>query len=342
MNRVAAEGKAVMVVARERAGYTVGRAYRVTRIGTEEELCALREPWAELTANAAYVPLCANWEWVTTWWKHRDCGTDLWVLVAWDEAGSLAGLVPWMLMKDAWGPLQLRRLTFLGRGIVYPVHMDAIARHGEERAVCEAFLAYLDASHKDWDVLDLGDLNYDSPFRACLHASHWPHHALAGDVACVSDLPASWEQYEREKLSSTRRKHLGQYRRKLEREHPNLVRFYEVVDSQELQWALDAMSALNRTRWHDKSVHSAFDDEHFVAFHHELAQIALVQGWLRFYVLRVGDEMVAAIYGFLRDQVFYCYQSAFNLDWGKYGPGQLVLGYGFEKAIEDGACDSGA
>ncbi len=323
--------------------------YRVVCLRSEEELARLCEPWTALMAEAPGAPVFQTWEWASAFWQHRDLGNELWVLAVWDAAaphlpashapaeGRLAGLLPLMLVEEHRGPFRLRRLTFLGRGINYPVHLNLIARPDEEQVVARALAAYLDEHRGAWDVLDLGDMRADSPLRAAFRALDRPLRELSGAPARVSALPASWEIYDKDCLSSTRRKHLGQYRRKLEREPPGLVSFYEVRNPNELGWALDAMGELNKSRWHDRRITSAFDHPEFVRFHAAMAQMALDQGWLRFYVLRVGEAMAASVYGFLYGGVFYCYQLTFNRDWGKYGPGNLILGYAIEHAIAGGA-----
>ncbi|HEX9117921.1 MAG TPA: GNAT family N-acetyltransferase [Anaerolineae bacterium] len=309
----------------------------MVRAGNLEQLVALREPWEALLAACERTLLFETWEWITTWWRHFGGDAELWVLAAWDGEGRLAGVAPWMLVRDGLGAFALRRLTFIGRGIVYPVHLDLLVRPSEEEHVTQALLDYLDAQAGQWDVLDLGDLHPDSALAPCLVGRYDRLKELKGTVARVSRLPATWEIYEKERLSSTRRKHLGQYRRKLEREHPGQVRFSEISSPAELRRALDVFAELNRTRWHGRQNESSFDDDAFVAFHREIASIALEKGWLHFCVLEVGEEMAAAIYAFLYRDVFYAYQATFDQRWAHYGPGQLMLGYTVERAIASGA-----
>jgi CelD/BcsL family acetyltransferase involved in cellulose biosynthesis len=314
----------------------IRKTLRIERVNSEAELLALKEPWTALLADVPGVPIFLTWEWISTWWRHYGQGQALWVLAAWDEAGRLAGLAPWMLVHHRWGPLCLRRIAFIGSGLVYPDHLDVIARPDEEEAVCAAFVAYLETHQKKWDVLDLEGLARDSVLKPYLATAGGRYREREAVICPVIFLADDWDTYQKDSLSRRRRQNLRRRRRRLEQAHPGQVAFHRVAEASELPSAMDALIALHRKRWLEKGLLTSFSYSHFVAFHREMAALALERGWLRLYQLKVADQVIAVEYCFRYRDAFYDYQKGFDPDWHTYGPGNLLLAYTIQEAIKEG------
>jgi CelD/BcsL family acetyltransferase involved in cellulose biosynthesis len=315
----------------------VRKTYRVERVNTETELLALKEPWTALLTDIPDVPIFLTWEWVSTWWRRYGQDRALWVLTAWDDAGRLVGLVPWMRVCHHLGPLCLRRIAFAGSWFTYRVHLDVIARPDEKEAVCAAFLAYLDTHRKEWDVLDLEGLAQDSVLKRHLATAKGLYRERKALICPFTPLPGDWDTYQMNSLSAKKRRNLSYRRRRLERDHSGQVVFHRVTEADELPQAMDSLGALNRKRWHAEDLATSFDNSCFVAFHREMAALALQRGWLCLYQLKVADQVIAASYGFRYRDVFYGYQTGFDLDWGRYSPGRLIIAHVIQEAIKEQA-----
>jgi CelD/BcsL family acetyltransferase involved in cellulose biosynthesis len=319
----------------QRAGTRVGSAYTVEWIQRTEELAALQAEWQNLTADLPDLSIFLTWEWITTWWRHFGPGSDLFLLTARDEQKRLVGIAPWMRTQQGQGPFALRRLHF----IVFRLraHLDIVARPEDKAAVGRAFAAFL-ADHADqWDVLDLEWLASDSLFAEQLTAAGGRCYELDSLPCSSIALPESWDSYEKSVLSANRRQQVRRQLRKLEKAHPGQVTFHRVASAEELPAILAQTAALSLHRWHAKNRTSHFDDERFVSFSHEITALALRRGWLRFYLLKVGDQIISVRYAFLYRGVFYDYLPIFDLAWEEYGPGQLLLAHTIQEAIREGA-----
>ena len=311
--------------------------YRVERISNEGELRNLREAWSALLATVPQASIFLTWEWISTWWRNREESWELWLLVAWDPDGRLAGVAPWMLVEEPFGPWSLRRLMFARNSGMFPNHMDILARPAEQGEICAAFMDYLQRQGAAWDVLDLEALAADSVVGSCL-ATAGGHYREREPLVCpFAGLPQTWEDYERERLSANRRQQLRSRRRKLERDYPGQVTYHEVTHPDELPLALDTLIAFNLVRWHDKGLHASFDDDCFVAFHREMAPLALARGWLRLYMLKVAGQVIAVEYCFRYGDVFTNYQRGFDQAWERYSPGQLLYAHTIRQAIAEHA-----
>ena len=314
--------------------------YRIERVATPAELDNLRASWQELLSAAGpQVPVFLTWEWVVAWCHHMEPSWESWILAAWDEQGKLAGVAPWMLSHHEYGLVRIKRLAFLGSNYAYRTHQDIVARTGEVEPVTDAFIGYLWNNQRSWDVLDLEGLAEGSSLNKSIRRAR-AQVVTKDTIECpYASLPGTWEAYELQQLSANRRQQIRARRRHLERDFPGQVVFQTVRSAEELPAAMDALVELHRKRWHGRGQASSFDEPAFLAFHHELASVALDCGWLRLYLLKIGDRTIATEYCFLYHGVLFDYQKAMDPDpvLDRYSPGQLVLAYALQEAIKEGA-----
>lgn len=313
--------------------------YRIERLAMPEQFEAARAAWEQLLATGARAPVFLTWEWVSTWCRHVEPDWEAWVLLAWNADGNLAGVLPLMRVHHTYGPLQVRRLAFIGSNYAYRTHLDLAAAPHEEQAVVDAFMGYLKQQAGVWDVLDLEGLAAGSPLRDAL-ARAGGQFAEKEPVDCpYTPLPATWKDYEMEQLSANRRQQIRARRRHLERDFPGQVVFQTVKHAGELPPAMDNLVRLHRLRWHGRGQASSFDVPSFLDFHRDIAARALECGWLRLYLLKIGDRAIAVEYCYLYDGVLFDYQKGFDPDptLERYSPGQLLLAYAIQEAIAEGA-----
>jgi CelD/BcsL family acetyltransferase involved in cellulose biosynthesis len=309
---------------------------QIERIQTETEFYALEKEWISLLAEIPTAPIFLTWEWISTWWRHFGQDGSLWVLVVRDGAGQILGIAPWMCLRHGVGPFAVRRIAFIGSGIIYPAHLDFLAKPGAEETVCAAILRHLESEHKSWDLLDLKALTQSSRLKSALTARDGSYREREPMACPYIILPGNWESFEKNNLSANMRRNLRYYRRRLEQEYPEQVLFHRVADADDVTPALDALVALHQKRWSQQKRSTALGSSRFVDFHKDLAATLLAQDRLRLYQLKVGEEVIASNYCFRCKQIIYGYQKGFDPDWNKYSPGQLLQAYVIEDAIREG------
>ena len=251
--------------------------YHIERVDGEAGLLALREQWNTLLADVPNAPVSLTWEWTNAWWRHREPGWELWVLAACDETGHLAGIVPWTRMHHRYGPLGVDRLAFVGDHRSYRIHLDVLARPDEKEAIFAAVLAYLRERRRDWDVLDLEALAAGSGVQSAMAAASGRYHQVETLACPYTVLPATWEAYERDRLSAEHRKWLKNRHNRLEKDYPGQVGYRRVRVPEELPAAMDSLAALHQKRWHGKGQGSSFDHASYAGFQREIAAAALAQ-----------------------------------------------------------------
>ena len=295
----------------------------VSEVTTSDGLDALEGDWRDLLARAADATPFQSHEWQATWWRHHGRGR-LWVLVAHDN-GVMVGLMPLHIMRYRATPL--RQVRFLGAPL--SDFQEILAARGHERAVRDAFLDHLAAHASRWDLCDFADQRKGTSLTVGeMPAGLRPllvHHRVCPYVP----LSASWDEFTK-RLSKNMRTNVGRRRRQVAKQ---FRAEYDVADDASLTTAMEELFRLHNARWRRRGVAGA----RMQAFHHEVARRFLARGWLRLHRLRLDGETRAVFYCFMLGRRVYYYLSGFDVAYGKFSIGNVLMAQAIERAIGDGA-----
>jgi CelD/BcsL family acetyltransferase involved in cellulose biosynthesis len=283
--------------------------------------------WRALHDAAPTATPFQSWEWARAWWAHRRRGR-LCILCARDADGALVGLMP--LVVAPYG--LARRVTFLGAPEAD--YQDLLAAPAHADAVRDAFVRWLAAAARRWDVIDLPDVREDSalatlaPPAPGLVARSFIHRVCP--YLSLDQNGADWRLAAGKQL----RTRIGRKQRQLRRDHQ--VDF-DLAGGDELPHALDDLFWLHNRRWRRRGLAGAFARPSVRRFHRELAQRFAARGWLRLHRLRVDGKTRAAFYCFADGARVYYYLSGFDLALGRYSPGTVLMARAVEEAQAGGA-----
>jgi CelD/BcsL family acetyltransferase involved in cellulose biosynthesis len=309
---------------------------------TEDALLSLESEWRAFVDRCPDLTYFLSWEFVSIRWKHFGRDRHPFVLVARDSDGRAAGLLPLAIREDKLGPLRIRRLEFICRSEhdrhIQPYDgedLDVIAEAKERAAITALFVEFLDVQKSRWDVSDLAWLATDSGLR------RFPQRTRSFSVeqssTCyITELPSDWTTYEEDVLGKSDSRRIRRHGRRLERDHPDEVDYHLIESREEIGPAMDDLIAMNLRRWTEVEQQTVFDDERFIAFHREFVEAAFDRGWLRFYQIRVGDQIAAATCGVILGDTYFLFQKGFDPSWSKYGPGVVLQAYELQQAIDAG------
>jgi CelD/BcsL family acetyltransferase involved in cellulose biosynthesis len=139
-------------------------------------------------------------------------------------------------------------------------------------------------------------------------------------------------------LANLGSEHRYNFRRRLRRLSASHDLRFECAASEERRRALlPVLFELHRLRWAEAGGSDGLAGAGIFEFHEELTRLALEQGWLRLFVLWLGDAPAAALYGFRYGPVFSFYQSGFDPRYRKLGVGRVAMGLAIERAFAEGA-----
>lgn len=311
--------------------------YNIERLSSPEQLRGLEDEWDALLEGLPQCALFLSWAWLSAWWDNFHNGNELWLLTARDGEGKLAGLAPLMCSRHKGGIMTLRRLSFLGAGIANPAYLDFPAREQEDESLATAFLQYLYAHAKQWDILDLQALREGSPLRAQILAARGGWLEREPTRCPFVSLPSSWETFQDKYMNRKLRKTIRYYERRLEKDFPGKVIIRSPATAAELDRALDFLIEARRSMPDQAEAANSFANEDYCRFSRDIAHKAFRHGFLRFYQLVVDDRIIAVQHCFNFKGIFYGYQTAYDPDWGKYSPGQQLLVHVFREAVREKA-----
>ncbi|PYT03180.1 MAG: hypothetical protein DMF60_19165 [Acidobacteria bacterium] len=305
-------------------------------INTGQGFEGIREEWAELLANSSSDCVFLTWEWLYTWWKHLAGTRKLQVLVV-RSGADLIAIAP--LASTSTRLIRLthvRALEFLGTGSVGSDYLDIIARRGREDEAMDILADYF---IREKYVLDLKQLvknrSLALQLAARLEHERWTRSEICTNTCPYIDLAGyTWKSFQ----AGLGPKHRYNFHRRLK----NLYREFDagfecIVSEVQRSTALVTLVALHNKRMEERGGSDGLHSSELVDFHEELTRLALAQGWLRLFVLKLNGDTVAALYGFMYGKKFYFYQSGFDPRYSQYSVGLVTMGLAIEAAIGDGA-----
>jgi CelD/BcsL family acetyltransferase involved in cellulose biosynthesis len=308
-------------------------------ISETEGLVGLRDEWGELLASSAARSPFLTWEWLYPWWKHLADKRRLHVVAVRSE-GRLIALAPFTLAPpDVRRLLPMQRLEMLGSGTVGSDYLDVIVRDGHRDDALPALAEHLERSgHMLWleNVLR-GDTAIGALANGGAPRGWRVRERPALPCPYVRLEGHSFESY----LSARSTAHRRTFRRKAQHARTRLGATFEVANtaSQRAEH-MRIWIELHKRRFDGRAGGSdALGSAAVEAFHDEATQLAMERGWLRLYVLRLSGTPVAALYGFMRDRVFYFYQSGFDPAHADSSVGLIAMGWSIERAIDEGALE---
>lgn len=293
---------------------------------------ALRPEWNDLVCRSRANQVFNTWEWQSTWWKVYQPG-DLWVLACRDEAGTLLGLAPWCIRRQADGK---RVVAAIGCREVTD-YIDIIVDRDQPEAVAECLVAYAVSHAEQFDELELCNLSEQSVsyqlLPRLLEQRGFAATITHEDVCPVIALPGTWDEY----LALLDKKQRHEIRRKLRRSQgvSEPLDWYIVGPAHDLQVEINGFLDLMAASSPDKA--RFLEDGKNAAFFRAMIPALFAAGWLQLAFLTVDGKAVAAYLNFDYEGHILVYNSGLSpVDYGHLSPGIVLLSYLIRHAIETG------
>lgn len=283
--------------------------------------------WRDLLQRDSRRHVFTTPEWHRLWWDEFSEGKDL-IVLEMSEGDRPVGIVP-LYRKVEDGRSILR---FVG-GIDLTDYLGPICSEDDRHAVADAMVGWL-ADAPDWDEFDAHNMPVPFGFAEFL-AESADRQGLRfsleqEETAAVLRLPDDWETYLAA-LDSKERHELKRKRRRLLREHPDVVMRTSTPGSLEadLKIFVDMHRGTEGHKGH-------FMKPEIATFFERIARSFIELGWLRLHFLEVGGEAVASTFGFELEDTFYLYNSAYEPEARRLSPGLILVSNLIEDAIDRG------
>ena len=283
----------------------------------------LMPEWRDLWQRVPNATPFQSPEWLLSWWGCFGNGAPF-VLTA-REDGQLIAVLPLYELQEA------GRRKLLPIGISLSDYLDALVDSDHPEAA-GALLAWL-AELSDWEECYIPDL---LP-RAALLAAQCPTRLMetrsAGETCPVLALPAAVAELRAVVPRKTLRDLRQARRRAAAAGGVVAIR----ADASTVSGFMQDFFRLHEGRWQLIAGHGVCADPVVRDFHLTAAQRMIDAGMLRLYVLRVGNSIAAAYYGFAAKRSAYAYLSGFDPNFAEVSPGTQIVAHAIEEAIGEGA-----
>ena len=294
---------------------------------TEDAFASLRDEWIDLENRAANDNIFLTYTWQHAWWEDLgDDGDRQLDIVAFREHGRLVGLAPTYHEKG--GGFTLVRF---GGGLEVTDYLGFMVEPGYEKAVGRAFLER--CLSRSGLVMDLHYLRGEGVTVKAIAAA-----AADLDRRCTVEeeevspritLPRTWDEYVVH-LNKKNRHELRRKRRRLEDAGGWTI---AETSAETLTADLEAFFDLHAASTRAKA---DFMTEEVKTFFRHICSHLEEEGWLSLRTLVFEAKPLAAVLGFVYRGKLLLYNSGYNPEYNRLGPGFVLMSEEIRLAIEAG------
>ncbi|MGV3614536.1 MAG: GNAT family N-acetyltransferase [Fimbriimonas sp.] len=278
---------------------------------------ALRAPWEALVRESASATPFQTFAWQSTWWRHYGGLREARFFTV-HEGDDLVGLMPLVRTRGPWR-------TVRPMGVGPSDYLHPLTRPEHEERVSKLLIDTLQVS-RDVDLIDLHQVRETRGLAAVA-----PGTRVVQATCLVLDLPDTYDAYLG-MLGKSLRYDVRKLDKSLFKEGRAKIR---MATAEDVHASLDVLFDLHRKRWKERHLPGAFLGKG-MAFHHEWAERAVREGWLRLGVLELDGTPIGAIYAMAVGDTAYFYQAGFDPAQGAVSPGTLLVADAIRRSIEEG------
>jgi CelD/BcsL family acetyltransferase involved in cellulose biosynthesis len=286
--------------------------------------------WNKLVTRSETNSVFQTYEWISSWWKVFGAQRKLLVIAVYRD-NRLAGIAP-LMVEPAPGGLSI--IKFIADGNAD--YCDFILAEPRE-PVLRAIVDFLAAQRTEWRSICLNNIPQQSSTVEWLKSLCTEHHLpllVCGQVDC----PAFIIERQKGKATAVLRKESLKRPYNYFRAHGE-VQFTELASPDQARAYLPQFFDQHVSRWQSTRNPSLFTNPRNRKFYSELLNRLLPTGWLVFSVVKFNNQPIAFHYGFDYGGTFLWYKPSFDVSYRKHSPGNLLLRFLLQRAIERGCSE---
>ncbi|HXC40278.1 MAG TPA: GNAT family N-acetyltransferase, partial [Burkholderiales bacterium] len=304
------------------------RRIRTVRLEGWQDIPDLDNAWSALLQRARAGSVFQTLAWQMCWWRAFGAPHELLVVLAF-SGPRLVGVAPMMVYRS--GPFGAGSIRFIGS----PNHASDFCDFIVDPDVPEALDALLEnicgAAHQFSRI----DLSHFPGHSQNLHRA-LDYFARRGLKACADfemDAPVRVlgdRQADLKAAGKTSlKRHVAFFRKSGD------LRFHRCTRMEEILGYLGEFFEQHKARWGRTSTPSQFGDPAQRRFYEDLVRELFPRGWLRFDVVLFNGQPLAFHFGFEYRRSFIYYKSTFDTRFAFKAPGEVMLKFLLDAAIED-------
>jgi CelD/BcsL family acetyltransferase involved in cellulose biosynthesis len=296
---------------------------RIEELTTLAELEAIEHEWLRLWTDCPSSTPFQHPAWIRAWCRHFEPETPRFVVMRCGQ--KLVGLAPMLIYREG----SRRIFGLLGGGV--SDYLDVLFDAPANDLCTRLLLAYLTDTQSQWDQCRFEQLRPASPLLQ-LTATDFHQTRELQEVCPVLQLPQRIDQLSAHVSPGVLRDARYNWRRA-----QKLADFaVDFASEQNLESRLDAVRRLHQARWQSRQQPGMFAEAAVQRFHHEAAPSLQMAGILRVCTLRLGADVISAVYALAARKRVYHYLTGFDPAFEHLSPGKLVNLASIEHAIAQG------
>ena len=288
--------------------------YKIEIITSTNQWTNLESEWDELLSNSVKNEIFQTYSWQRTWWDHWGSG-NLSIVVCYDEE-KLVCILPFYIESK----YSLKIVKFIGS--TNSDYLDIIIDSSccVEEVLLESLKHFI--KHCRFDTIELEELPSGSPLLEIVRKkklklmSRLDNNSVCVYIPAIStgqiyDEYVNKKQISRLKSSYKKLQKIGriQYEELLLLSENDLNTFYE----------------LHADRWMSKGKSSGLSEQKYRSYFNALHREFSKKNQLFFPVLRLDNEIIACMFGFIYNSKIYYYIPTFKQELMYYNLGHLLI-----------------
>ncbi len=307
-------------------------------IRTFDDVAAVADQWESLVDQSEFSDVFATLRFARAWWSAYGKENHLHLVLVEDGSSNVRLIAPFYATVSA--PKILRII-----GDPRADYNSVISAKGDTAPV-ETLCAWL-RQHSSWRICRFQNLPSESPFtqyfgRASDRTASQTQRIREWIATRAPLTYLSWQQnhpfMNREKLEELGGLFPGSHdRRKLNSlSRMGTIKYRCVKDTRECIAILPVLAKMHVAEWNSRGQESVFQAGETLTFYETLIGQLAPSGAIRFDVLVLKDEIIAAHFGFTWAGRVYYYKASFLTQFIKQSPGKLLLGFIMKEALASG------
>ncbi|MDP1652012.1 MAG: GNAT family N-acetyltransferase [Rhodocyclaceae bacterium] len=297
----------------------------------------MREDWNALAADRS-VFLRHEWFDAAWQWRKHEDATHLSILCAYNGT-HLAGIFPLLRKTERAGGMSRRVLEFL----TVPDNQlcDIIVDAPDEFAVAEAMAAELAARSGTWDVMHLaylpeGSMTATGAFTNALKRLGITHRLRSSGSNSYVSLETGWNDYYAKRGRSLK-KTINLAANRLKKAGETQIEWLasNMDSSISIDAVIDAAIGVSAASW-KRTTGNSLDNPGPQAFIRRLAELALVEGWLSLWLMKLDGKPIATEWQLIFGDRVHALRSDFVEAYDDLSPGTHLNKHLLESLFDRG------
>lgn len=286
--------------------------------------------WNDLVLRSKTSSVFQTYEWITSWWEVYGATRKLLIIAVYRD-DRLVGLAPLMMAPARIGSSIIK---FIGDGNADYCDFILSEPHAP---LLRAIVDYLASRRAEWGSICLNNIPQQSPtveWLKPLCANQQLPLLFRRSVVCptfIFEQPGNAADAILNKDSLKRPYNYF-------RAHGD-VQFIECTSVEQASALLPLFFEQHIGRWQGTSNPSLFTNPDNREFYSKLLARMLPTGWLAFSVVHFNQQPIAFHYGFEYGGRFLWYKPSFDSGYRKHSPGNLLLRFLMQQAIDHGCLE---